>query len=161
MSLESAKKHLEKFHLSERVMEFEHASSATVALAAEAIGCEPARIAKTLAVQTNAGPFVVVVAGDAKLDNRKFKNTFRAKPRMLTAEETLEATGHPVGGVCPFGLSESIAVYLDESMKRFETVFPACGSANSAIELDLFALEEVSASKSWIDVCKGWEGQAE
>ena len=139
-----------------RIVEFE-VSSATVELAAVAVGCEPCRIAKSLSFMVDGGAVLVVAAGDARVDNKKFKAQFGQKAKMLTPEEALELVGHAVGGVCPFAVNEGVKVYLDESLRRFETVFPACGSSNSAIELTLPELEEYSRSKAWIDVCKGWE----
>ena len=138
-------------------MEFD-VSSATVDLAAKAIGVEGARIAKTLSFKTPEGCLLIVAAGDARIDNHKFKETFHMKARMLTADEVLELVGHPVGGVCPFGCKEGVPVYLDESLRRFETVFPAVGSANSAIELNLDELFRYAKALAWVDVCKLPEG---
>jgi len=134
-------------------MEFD-VSSATVELAAKALGVEGARIAKTLSFKTPDGCLLLLAAGDARIDNRKFKETFHIKAKMLTADEVLELVGHPVGGVCPFGCNEGVPVYLDESLRRFETVFPAVGSANSAIELNLEELFNFSKAIAWVDVCK-------
>ena len=156
MSVESVKEYLKKFGADGKVMEFEE-SSATVELAAQAVGVEPARIAKTLSFKKDDGCILIVTAGDAKIDNPKFKQFFSMKAKMLSPEEVLELVGHPVGGVCPFGIKEGVPVYLDISMKRFETVFPACGSGKSAIELTCDELFEYSGAKEWIDVCKGWE----
>ena len=133
--------------------EFE-VSSATVELAAQAVGVEGARIAKTLSFRTADGCMLILAAGDARIDNHKFKETFHMKAKMLSADEVLELVGHPVGGVCPFGCKEGIPVYLDESLRRFTTVFPAVGSANSAIELNLDELFRYSKAIDWIDVCK-------
>ncbi len=133
--------------------EFE-VSSATVELAAQAVGVEGARIAKTLSFRTADGCMLILTAGDARIDNHKFKETFHMKAKMLSADEVLELVGHPVGGVCPFGCKEGIPVYLDESLRRFTTVFPAVGSANSAIELNLDELFRYSKAIDWIDVCK-------
>lgn len=130
------------------------ASTATVLEAANALGVIPARIAKSISLKQGDGAMVIVVAGDMKLDNRKYKNHFGIKAKMLSPEEALEFTGHAVGGVCPFGLPPELPVYLDASMKRFTTVFPACGSGNSAIELTLDDLNEYSQNKEWVDVCK-------
>ena len=138
-----------------RIVEFE-VSSATVELAAVAVGCEPCRIAKSLSFMVEGGAVLVVAAGDARVDNKKFKAQFGQKAKMLTPEEALELVGHAVGGVCPFAVNEGVKVYLDESLRRFETVFPACGSSNSAIELTITELEEHSASLAWVDVCKDW-----
>lgn len=156
MSVESVKEYLKKFGADGKVMEFEE-SSATVELAAQAVGVEPARIAKTLSFKKDDGCILIVTAGDAKIDNPKFKQFFSMKAKMLSSEEVFELVGHPVGGVCPFGIKEGVPVYLDISMKRFETVFPACGSGKSAIELTCDELFEYSGAKEWIDVCKGWE----
>ena len=136
-------------------MEFD-VSSATVELAAEAVGVEPARIAKSMSFKNDEGAVLVVTAGDTKIDNRKFKDFFHKKATMLSAEEALKITGYAVGGVCPFDNPEGLPVYLDVSMKRFETVYPAAGSSNSAIEMNLEELEKYSGSRGWIDVCKGW-----
>lgn len=164
MSIESVKEHFKKWNREKDIMEFTQ-SSATVMEAAETIGVEPARIAKTLSFRGKGEDDVailVVAAGDAKIDNKKFRKTFGMKARMLSPEEVLEQTGHAVGGVCPFGLKNNLDVYLDVSMKRFTTVFPACGSTNSAIELTLDELLEYSYAKDWVDVCKGWEvGESE
>jgi prolyl-tRNA editing enzyme YbaK/EbsC (Cys-tRNA(Pro) deacylase) len=138
-------------------MEFT-ASSATVELAAAAIGTNPAHIAKTLSFRgENDRAILVVAAGDAKIDNKKFRSTFQYKARMLSPDEVLKQTGHAVGGVCPFGLANELDVFLDVSMKRFASVFPACGTANSAIELTLDELFTYAGAKEWVDVCKGWE----
>jgi len=131
-------------------------SSATVELAAQALGCEPCRIAKSLSFMIDGGAVLIVAAGDARVDNKKYKAHFAQKAKMLTPQEAVDLVGHAVGGVCPFALNEGVKVYLDESLKRFETVFPACGSANSAIELTLAELETHSSSLGWVDVCKDW-----
>ena len=141
--------------MEDRIREFE-VSSATVELAAAALGCEPCRIAKTLSFMTEEGPVLIVAAGDAKIDNPKYKAQFHTKAKMLTPEEAVDLIGHAVGGVCPFAVNEGVKVYLDSSLKRFETVFPACGSSSSAMELTLPELEKYSNSTGWIDVCKGW-----
>jgi len=157
MSIEKGRAHFRKFGMEERVIEFP-VSSATVELAAQALGVEGARIAKTLSFKKGESCILILAAGDARIDNPKFKATFGMKAKMPTAEEVLAMVGHPVGGVCPFGCNEGIEVYLDESLKRFETVFPACGSSNSAIELTCEELEKYScAFVEWVDVCKGWE----
>lgn len=155
MAIEKAKEYLKQFGADSRVLEFE-VSSATVELAAGALGCEPARIAKSLTFQ-GAHPIMIVTAGDAKVDNKKFKEQFGEKPKMLGFEEVEECIGHSVGGVCPFGIKEDVQVFLDVSLKRFQTVFPAAGSSNSAIELTIEELEQFSKSRQWVDVCKGWE----
>ena len=153
MSIESVRAYFTKIGLGDRVVEFE-VSSATVELAARAVGTAPARIAKTLSLSDNEGGCILVVAaGDAKISNRKFKDFFGFKARMLSHEEAFEKTGHAVGGVCPFVLPEGVRVYLDASMKRFDTVFPAAGSANSAVELTCAQLEQCSGAKAWVDVC--------
>lgn len=157
MSIEKGRAYFRALGLEERVMEFD-VSSATVDLAAKAIGVEGARIAKTLSFKTPDGCLLIVAAGDARIDNHKFKETFHMKARMLTADEVLELVGHPVGGVCPFGCKEGVPVYLDESLRRFETVFPAVGSANSAIELNLDELFRYAKALAWVDVCKLPEG---
>ncbi len=136
MSIEKGKAYFRQFGMEDRVLEFAE-SSATVELAAHAVGVEPARIAKTLSFKKDDTCILVLAAGDARIDNRKFKERFHTKAKMPTAEEVLELVGHPVGGVCPFGINEGIEVYLDVSMKRFTTVFPAVGSGNSAIELNM------------------------
>lgn len=157
MSLESVKAHFQKWNRENDVLVFEQ-SSATVDMAAETIGVIPARIAKTLSFRGEGDKAILIVAaGDAKIDNKKFRQTFGFKARMLSAEEVLEQTGHMVGGVCPFGLANPLDVYLDVSMNRFETLFPACGSTNSAIELTCDEIQEFSFAKEWVDVCKGWE----
>lgn len=153
MSSEKALKHLEKFGLADRVKTF-GVSSATVELAARALGCEPARIAKSLTFMVADKPVMIVAAGDVKIDNPKFKARFAAKAKMLTAEQVSELIGHEVGGVCPFGVNEGVEVFLDVSLKRFEKVFPACGSANSAVELTVGELEECSCCIGWVDVAK-------
>ena len=156
MSLESVKKHFEQWNRQQDIMEFE-TSSATVDQAAETIGVSPARIAKTLSFRSSEeNAILIVAAGDAKIDNKKFRQFFGYKARMLSPDEVLEQTGHAIGGVCPFGLSNNLEVYLDVSMQRFDTVFPACGSTNSAIELSLEELYQYSFAKEWVDVCKGW-----
>lgn len=159
MSIESVKGHFKKWDREKDVMEFE-SLSATVEQAAETIGVIPAQIAKTLSFRGDGDEAILVVAaGDAKIDNKKFRNTFGFKARMLSADEVLEQTGHAVGGVCPFGLANDLDVFLDQSMKRFDTLFPACGSSNSAIELTPAEIEEYSNAKGWVDVCKGWEDE--
>lgn len=153
MAFEKAKEHLEKFGLEERIMVFD-TSSATVELAAQAVGCEPARIAKTLSFLVEDGCILVVAAGDARVDNKKYKAQFHTKAKMLSFEEVEERIGHGVGGVCPFGVKEGVKVYLDESLRRFEEVYPACGSSNSAVRLTLPELQRASGCEAWIDVCK-------
>lgn len=155
MAIDKVRGHLKKWGRENDILEFE-TSSATVEMAARALNVEPCRIAKTIAFRGVEGAILVVAAGDAKTDNRKFKTEFGFKAKMLTPDEVLECTGHPVGGVCPFGLKMSLPVYLDISLRRFDTVFPACGSSNSAIRLTCVELEEYSSCKRWVDVCKGW-----
>ena len=153
MSIERARAHLRKYNLEERIQEFE-VSSATVELAAKALNIEGARIAKTLSYMVDGSAVLVVAAGDIRVDNRKFKDAFHTKAKMLTPEQATEMIGHAVGGVCPFGVNEGVKVYLDESLKRFETVFPAAGSSNSAIELTIPELEQTSLCIGWVDVAK-------
>ena len=155
MSIEKVKAFFAARGMEDRVREFSE-SSATVELAAKAVGTEPQRIAKSLAFAADSGARLIVVAGDTKIDNRKYKERFGAKAKMLSPEETARLTGHAVGGVCPFALNEGVEVYLDESLKRFSTIFPACGSANSAIELSVDELEDCSGFAAWVDVGKGW-----
>jgi len=153
MSIQKVKEYFRSVGMEERVQEFS-VSSATVALAAEALGCEPCRIAKSLSFSVGEKAVLVVAAGDTKIDNGKYKAFFGAKAKMLSPDEVTEKIGHAVGGVCPFAVKSGVEVYLDESLKRFATVFPACGSSNSAIELTLGELETHSNCKAWIDVCK-------
>ena len=153
MSIEKGRAYFRALGIEDRVREFE-VSSATVELAAQALGVEGARIAKTLSFKTPDGCMLILAAGDARIDNHKFKDYFHFKAKMLTADEVLELVGHPVGGVCPFGCNEGIPVYLDDSLKRFTTVVPAVGSASSAIELNLDELFRYSNAVAWIDVCK-------
>ena len=156
MAIEKVKEFFRQHGMEEKVLEFE-TSSATVELAAQALHCEPCRIAKTLSFMGKEGPLLVVAAGDAKIDNPKFKAQFATKPKMLTPEQNVELIGHAIGGVCPFAVNDGVKIYLDESLKRFETVFPACGSANSAIELTMAELEKYSSSVAWVNVCKAWQ----
>lgn len=153
MAIEKVREYFRQFGMEERILEFD-VSSATVALAAQALGCEPQRIAKSLTFIVNEKPVMIVTAGDVKVDNHKFKERFATKAKMLSREEAEELVGHAVGGVCPFAVKENVAIYLDESLKRFTTVFPACGSSNSAIELTIPELEQYSKAIEWIDVCK-------
>lgn len=153
MSIEKGRAYFRQFGMEDRVREFD-VSSATVELAALALGVEGARIAKTLSFKKDDSCILILAAGDARIDNHKFKEKFHMKAKMLAPDEVLSIVGHPVGGVCPFGINDSIDVYLDESLKRFETVFPAVGSANSAIELNLDELYKYSNAIEWIDVCK-------
>ena len=153
MSIERVRKYLQKWNMQDRIQEFD-VSSATVELAAQALNVEGARIAKTLSYLVDGGAILVVAAGDIRVDNRKFKDAFHTKAKMLTADQAAEMIGHAVGGVCPFGVNEGVKIYLDESLKRFETVFPAAGSSNSAIELTIPELEELSGYTAWVDVAK-------
>ena len=155
MSIERVKEYFGKYGMEERIQEFE-VSSATVELAAVALHCEPQRIAKTLSFMVEGHAILVVAAGDARIDNPKYKAQFGVKAKMLSPEEVEALIGHGVGGVCPFAVNEGVEVYLDVSLKRFETVFPACGSGNSAIELTIQELEEYSGYAGWVDVCKGY-----
>lgn len=153
MAIENVKKWLERWDAADRVLELD-LSSATVELAARALGCEEQRIAKTLSFEDEEGCILIVAAGDAKVNNGKFKAYFGKKPKMLPPDQMEEKTGHGVGGVCPFAVKEGVKVYLDESLRRFTTVFPACGSSNSAIEVTLPELEQFSEALGWVDVCK-------
>ena len=155
MAIERVKEYLRQYGMEERIIELSE-SSATVELAAQALHCEPERIAKSLSFMVNDSPILVICAGDVKIDNAKYKARFSTKAKMLSAEEVQTLIGHAVGGVCPFGINDGVNVYLDESLKRFQTVFPACGSASSAIELTIPELEKYSGYKSWVDVCKGY-----
>lgn len=156
MAIERVKEYFGRYHMEERIREFA-VSSATVELAAKALCCAPERIAKTLSFLVGGHAVLVVAAGDAKIDNHKYKEQFGTKAKMLSPEEVTDLVGHAVGGVCPFAVKEGTEVFLDVSLKRFGTVFPACGSANSAIELTIPELEEYSGYISWVDVCKGYE----
>ena len=153
MSIEKGRAYFRQFGMEDRVREFD-VSSATVELAALALGVDGARIAKTLSFKKDDSCILILAAGDARIDNHKFKEKFHMKAKMLAPDEVLSIVGHPVGGVCPFGINDGVAVYLDESLKRFETVFPAVGSASSAIELNLDELFRFSNAVEWIDVCK-------
>ena len=153
MSLINAKDHLKKYKLSDKIMEFE-VSSSTVKEAAEAINCKEAEIAKTLSFIVAEKPILIVVAGDSKIDNGKYKQEFSTKAKMIPFENVEELVGHAVGGVCPFGIKDNVKVYLDTSLKRLAYVYPACGSSNSAIKLTIKELEDISNYVKWIDVCK-------
>ncbi len=155
MAIERVRSYFRNYGMEERIREF-NVSSATVELAAAALHCEPQRIAKTLSFLVENEPVLIVAAGDAKIDNPKYKATFGKKAKMLSADEVERLVGHAVGGVCPFAANTGVKVYLDISLKRFETVFPACGSSNSAIELTIPELEEYSGYVEWVDVCKGY-----
>lgn len=153
MSIEAVRKYFAEFGMEDRIQEFE-TSSATVALAAEALHCEKERIAKTLAFQKDDEVILIVVAGDQKIDNRKFKACFQKRARMVAFDQVEEAVGHAAGGVCPFAVNEGVKIYLDISLQKFVTVFPACGSSNSAIELTIDELARYANSLAWVDVCK-------
>lgn len=151
MAIEKVKEFFKKRDMADKILEFDR-SSATVALAAQAIGCEEARIAKSLAFMVGDKVVLIVVAGDARIDNKKYKEQFSTKATMVSPDEIVDLVGYPIGGVCPFDVNEDVVVYLDESLKRFKTVYPACGSSNSAIELTISQLEKYSNFFSWIDV---------
>ena len=154
MAIDKVREYFKQFGIEDRIMEFP-VSSATVELAAVAVGTAPERIAKSMSFMLDDGPIVVVMAGDARVDNRKFKDTFHKKAKMLTFEEAEELVGHAPGGVCSFAVNDGVKCYLDESLKRFETVFPACGSSNSAIEFTCEEMEKYSCPPAaWVDVCK-------
>lgn len=155
MAIEAVKTYFRRYGMEDKIREFD-VSSATVELAAAALQCEPQRIAKTLSFLVADHPVLVVAAGDAKVDNHKFKEQFSTKAKMLLPDQVEAMVGHAVGGVCPFAVKEDVTVYLDVSLQRFETAFPACGSANSAIELTISELEKYSGYQGWIDVCKGY-----
>lgn len=158
MSIERVREYFRSQGREQDILEFP-VSSATVELAAQAVGVIPARIAKTLSFLVEDGCVLVVAAGDAKVDNSKYKAFFHTKAKMLTPEQAVEMTGHAVGGVCPFANPQGVKTYLDVSLQRFDTVFPAAGSSNSAIELTCPELEQYSGSLAWIDVCKGWQAE--
>ena len=160
MSIERVRAYFQTLGMEDRIQEFA-VSSATVELAAQAVGVEAARIAKTLSFHDGEGCLLIVAAGDARVDNRRFKDTFHQTARFLTPEEAVAFTGHAVGGVCPFAVGDAVAVYLDESLRRFDTVFPAAGSSNSAIELTCDELFRFSNARCWVDVCKDWREEPE
>lgn len=153
MSLIRAKEYLKKYNLDNNILEFD-TSSATVELAAKAIGCEPSQIAKTLSFLVNDNPILIVAAGDVKVDNSKYKQQFEVKAKMIDKEQVENLIGHAVGGVCPFGINDGVKVYLDSSLKRLDTIYPACGSSNSAIKLTLQELEKITNYPEWIEICK-------
>ena len=155
MSIDAVRSAMTAYGLQDAIIEFP-VSSATVALAAEALGCDSAHIAKSLTFHGVSSTLLIVSAGDARIDNAKFKARFGLKAKMLTPDEALSATGHAVGGVCPFALPNGVDVWLDISLRRFSTVYPACGSSNSAIPLDCDTLERISSARGWVDVCRGW-----
>ena len=156
MSIERVREYFRGCGMADRILEFP-VSSATVELAAAALGCEGCRIAKTLSFLVDGAPVLIVAAGDARIDNGKFKAFFHTKARMLSPDEAVALVGHAVGGVCPFAVNEGVSTYLDISLDRFTTVFPACGSDNSAIELSIDELEKYSGFAAWVDVCKNWQ----
>ena len=160
MAFEKAKAYLERYGLADRIIVTEH-SSATVTAAAEALGCEPAMIAKTLSFIQDDRPVLILADGLARIDNHKYKERFGCKARMIPSELVEPLIGHDIGGVCPFGINDGVDVYLDESLKRFEFVYPACGSDNSAVKLSIPELEEVSGYLGWVDICKLPEQAAE
>lgn len=153
MTITKVKEYFKQFNLDNRIQEFT-VSSATVELAAKALNCEPCRIAKSLSFLVNNNAILIITAGDARVDNKKFKEYFQTKAKMLTPEEVKNLIGHEIGGVCPFAINNNVKVYLDTSLKRFTTIFPACGSSNSAIELTIEELEKYSNFTQWLDVCK-------
>ena len=153
MSIEKVKAYFKTYGMEDKILEFD-VSSATVELAALALHCEPQRIAKTLSFLADGQTVLIVTAGDRKIDNKKYKAQFGTKAKMLSAQEAETLVGHAVGGICPFAVNEGVSVYLDQSLRRFETVFPACGSSNSAIELTIAQLEQYSGYAKWVDVCK-------
>ena len=159
MAIEKVRAYFKTFGIEDRILEFD-VSSATVELAAQAVGCEPAHIAKTLSFDLQGTPLLIVAAGGAKVDNKKYKACFGTKAKMLTPDQAETLVGHAVGGVCPFAVNDGVRICLDESLKRFATIFPACGSSNSAIELTIPELEKYSGSTDWVDVCKNWDPAA-
>lgn len=159
MSIEKVRPYLEERGMADRIKEFD-VSSATVELAAAALGCEGKRIAKTLSFMVNDKAILIVAAGDAKVDNPKYKAFFGTKAKMLTPDEAVELVGHAVGGVCPFAVNEGVKVYLDISLRRFETVYPAAGSSNSAVRLTPDELAALCPDAEWVDLCKAWQDEA-
>lgn len=157
MPIQEVKQYFKSVGLENRIIELSE-SSATVELAAQALNCEPERIAKSLSFLVNEKPIIIVMAGDTKVDNRKFREEFHDKAKMISSEYVEGYIGHAPGGVCPFAVNENVTIYLDESLKRFSTVFPAAGNAHSAIELNLKELNQYANAQKWVDVCKGWNG---
>jgi prolyl-tRNA editing enzyme YbaK/EbsC (Cys-tRNA(Pro) deacylase) len=155
VSVTKVKDYLKNFGMEDKIIELEQ-SSATVELAAQALGCAPERIAKTLSFFVGDGGILIVVAGDARIDNKKYKEEFHEKAKMIPFEDVESIVGHAPGGVCPFGIEKEVDVFLDDSLKRFETVYPAAGSGNSALELSIADLEKYSNFQKWVDVCKDW-----
>jgi len=156
MSIEKVKEYFKQFGMDDRILEFD-TSSETVELASIALGCEPKQITKTMSFLVDEKPILIAMAGDARVSNPKYREKFKTKAKMISFEQVEEYIGHNVGGVCPFAVKEGVVTYLDVSLKRFETVFPAAGSGNSAIELDLEELEKYSNAIEWVDVCKDWD----
>lgn len=156
MSFENVKKYFEEIEMDSKIIELKD-SSATIEQAANALGCKPEHIAKTMSFKTKEGPILIVCAGDAKIDNKKYKSVFGQKAKMIPANEVEELIGHLPGGVCPFAIKENVKVYLDVSLKRFEKVYPAAGNGHSAIELTIKELETISKADSWVDVCNNWQ----
>ncbi len=156
MSFLKAKQHLEKYNLESRIIEFEE-STATVVLAAKALGVTEGEIAKSMSFIINDQPILVIVAGDKKIDNHKFKEEFKVKAKMISFDDVEVLIGHKAGGVCPFGINDDVVVYLDESLKKYEYVYPACGTSNTAVKLLINELEITSAFIKWVDVCKKGE----
>ena len=156
MSFENVKKYFEEIEMDSKIIELKD-SSATVEQAANALGCKPEHIAKTMSFKTKEGPILIVCAGDAKIDNKKYRSEFGQKAKMIPANEVEELIGHLPGGVCPFAIKENVKVYLDISLKRFEKVYPAAGNGHSAIELTIKELETISKADSWVDVCNNWQ----
>ena len=155
MAIDKVKEYFKPLHMEDHILEFD-VSSATVELAAEALHCEGKKIAKTMSFLVGEQPILIVTAGDTKIDNAKYKAAFSERALMLKPEEVEPIVGHPVGGVCPFAVNVGVEIYLDESLKRFESVYPACGNSNNAIELTITELEKYTSFKQWIDVCKNW-----
>ena len=153
MSIEKVREYFRQFEMENRILESE-LSSATVELAAKAFNCESDRIAKSLSFKVDEKPVLILCSGEVRIDNQKYKGKFKTKAKMLSPDEVRELIGHEIGGVCPFGINEGVSVYLDNSLKKYQTVFPACGSSNSAIELTPDELEKYSSAIEWIDVCK-------
>ena len=156
MAIDKVKEYFKPLHMEDHILEFD-VSSATVELAAEALHCEGKRIAKTMSFLVGEQPILIVTAGDTKIDNAKYKHFFGTKAKMIPGDEVERIIGHGIGGVCPFAVNDNVKIYLDESLQRFETVFPAAGSPNSAIELTIPELEKYSNFLQWVDVCKGWQ----
>ena len=156
MAIDKVKEYFKPLHMEDHILEFD-VSSATVELAAEALHCEGKRIAKTMSFLVGEQPILIVTAGDTKIDNAKYKHFFGTKAKMIPGDEVERIIGHGIGGVCPFAVNDNMKIYLDESLQRFETVFPAAGSPNSAIELTIPELEKYSNFLQWVDVCKGWQ----